>query len=58
MSCCCKTNTSKNIRQECPECGESCLSVTMPTMFHQIQFPVHVKQGTRQGDAASQISAD
>ncbi|MDX8406196.1 MAG: hypothetical protein R8K50_08625 [Mariprofundus sp.] len=39
MSCCCKTTTSKHSRQKCPECGTACLSVTMATIFHQVQFP-------------------
>lgn len=36
---CCSSNTPKSVRPRCPECGESCLSLTMQTLIHQVQFP-------------------
>lgn len=34
---CCETPSSK--RQDCPECGKSCLPVKRQTMLHQVAFP-------------------
>ena len=36
MSDCC---TSSNTKQLCSECGSSCISVSMPTLYHQVRFP-------------------
>lgn len=35
MSDCCSTKT----KQICPECGATCKSVDMPTLYHQVRFP-------------------
>lgn len=37
ISCCTETFPSK--RRDCPVCGNSCLPVSMRTMFHQLVFP-------------------
>ena len=37
--CCCPTNTSAKTKQICPECGATCKSVGMPTLYHQVRFP-------------------
>lgn len=37
--CCCPTNTSTKTKQICPECGSSCKSVGMATLYHQVRFP-------------------
>ena len=39
MSCCSSNSTSKKMRKDCPECGESCLSVALQTMLLHVQFP-------------------
>ncbi|MGZ5054731.1 MAG: putative iron-sulfur cluster-binding metallochaperone [Methylobacter sp.] len=39
MSDCCCQNTSAKIKQICPECGSTCKSVGMPTLYHQVRFP-------------------
>lgn len=36
MSDCCNSSSTKQI---CPECGSSCKSVGMPTLYHQVRFP-------------------
>lgn len=36
MSDCCGSTKTKQI---CPECGASCKSVGMPTLYHQVRFP-------------------
>ena len=35
MTDCCATKT----KQICPECGSTCKSVGMPTLYHQVRFP-------------------
>jgi len=39
MSDCCWPNTIAKTRQICPECGSTCKSVGMPTLYHQVRFP-------------------
>ena len=39
MSDCCCKNTSTKTKQICPECGSTCKSVDMSTLFHQVRFP-------------------
>ena len=39
MSDCCCKNTSTKTKQICPECGSTCKSVGMPTLYHQVRFP-------------------
>ncbi|WP_198159404.1 putative iron-sulfur cluster-binding metallochaperone [Methylomonas lenta] len=39
MSDCCCSNTSTKPKQICPECGSTCKSVGMPTLYHQVRFP-------------------
>lgn len=34
--CCPDPSTAKQI---CPECGSTCKSVSMPTLYHQVRFP-------------------
>jgi hypothetical protein len=36
MSDCC---SSSNTKQICPECGATCKSVGIPTLYHQVRFP-------------------
>jgi len=50
MSCCCNTTASGKGRQDCPECGKSCLSVMKQAMLHQVQFPDN--QSIPEGDYA------
>ncbi|GAV20665.1 hypothetical protein MMIC_P1637 [Mariprofundus micogutta] len=47
MSCCSSNSTSKKMRQDCPECGGSCLSVALKTMLLHVQFPgnQHITEG-------------
>lgn len=37
--CCCPTQPSTKTQQICPECGSTCKSVGMPTLYHQVRFP-------------------
>ena len=37
--CCCPTHTSTKTKETCPECGSTCKSVVMPTLYHQVRFP-------------------
>lgn len=39
MSDCCSPNTPTKTKQSCPECGSTCKSVGMPTLYHQVRFP-------------------
>ena len=39
MSDCCCANTPIKTKQICPECGSTCKSVGMPTLYHQVRFP-------------------
>lgn len=38
MSDCCCPNSSSKTKQICPECGSTCKSVGMPTLYHQVRF--------------------
>jgi hypothetical protein len=38
MSDCC-SNTFPETKQTCPECGFTCKSVGMKTLYHQVKFP-------------------
>lgn len=38
FDCCCP-NTIPNTKQICPECGFTCKSVGMVTLYHQVRFP-------------------
>ncbi|CAG0982811.1 hypothetical protein ANRL3_02242 [Anaerolineae bacterium] len=38
--CCCPdTSSSSKTKQACPECGSTCKSAGMPTLYHQVRFP-------------------
>jgi len=50
MSCCCSNTGSKKGRQDCPECGNPCLSVMHQVMLQQVQFPDN--QSIPEGDYA------
>ena len=39
MSDCCCPNTSLNTKLACPECGSTCKSAGMLTLYHQVRFP-------------------
>ncbi len=39
MSDCCSTNSSTKTKKICPECGSTCKSVSMSTLYHQVRFP-------------------
>lgn len=39
MSDCCGPNILAKTKQICPECGSTCKSVGMPTLYHQVRFP-------------------
>ncbi|WNB75935.1 MULTISPECIES: putative iron-sulfur cluster-binding metallochaperone [Methylomonas] len=39
MSDCCCQNTSTKTKQICSECGSTCKSVGMSTLYHQVRFP-------------------
>ncbi|MDZ4150393.1 MAG: hypothetical protein U1E01_04820 [Methylicorpusculum sp.] len=39
MPDCCDQNSPAITQQICPECGSSCKSVGMPTLYHQVRFP-------------------
>jgi hypothetical protein len=39
MSDCCASNPSKATTQTCPQCGTTCKSVEMRTLYHQVRFP-------------------
>jgi hypothetical protein len=39
MSDCCCPSTSTKTKQICPECGATCKSVGIPTLYHQVRFP-------------------
>jgi len=44
MSGCC-AGSAKTERQNCPECGAACLSVSAQTLLHQLAFPDNQKEG-------------
>lgn len=39
MSNCCSNRSSQSGMQNCPQCGQSCKSVAMRTLYHQVRFP-------------------
>ncbi|MDX8130375.1 hypothetical protein QLH52_23995 [Methylomonas sp. OY6] len=39
MSDCCSPSTLTKTKQNCPECGTSCKSVGILTLYHQVRFP-------------------
>ena len=39
MSECCSNSPSKITEQDCPQCGISCKSVGIKTLYHQVRFP-------------------
>lgn len=39
MSDCCCPSASTKTKQNCPECGSTCKSVGMSTLYHQVRFP-------------------
>lgn len=39
MSDCCIPYSSAKTKQACAECGSTCISVGMPTLYHQVRFP-------------------
>lgn len=39
MSECCSNTPSKITEQDCPQCGISCKSVSIKTLYHQVKFP-------------------
>jgi hypothetical protein len=39
MSDCCANSSSKTLTQGCPDCGKSCKSVEVHTLYHQVKFP-------------------
>lgn len=39
MSDCCCPSTSTKTKQLCPECGSTCKSVGIWTLYHQVRFP-------------------
>jgi hypothetical protein len=36
---CCSSSSSKITAQACPQCGATCKSVEMRTLYHQVRFP-------------------
>jgi hypothetical protein len=39
MSSCCSNSSSKMTSQHCVQCGATCKSVEMRTVYHQVRFP-------------------
>jgi|GEM_PF-4432343 len=39
MSDCCCPSPANKTKKACPECGSTCKSVGMPTLYHQVRFP-------------------
>jgi Zinc binding domain len=41
MSDCCANSSTKTSSQTCPQCGATCKSVELRTLYHQVKFPAN-----------------